>query len=86
MKYICVQNEDGGFEIITFPKSIHHDVMSEAVQRMKNQTHGNWNRTLRKTISAGFVNINNECFGKSESLGLESKKEDTEILHKQFCY
>jgi hypothetical protein len=83
MKYICVENEKGEHEIIMFPKTINHDVMAESVSRMKNQTHGNWEREWRTPISAGFVRGDLQCYGRSETLDLDSRPEDTEILQAQ---
>jgi len=83
MKYICMINEDNEFEIFTFPNSVNHDVMAESLEGMKNQTYGNWTRVLRTPISAGFVDAAGNCYGESESLGLESKEEDTALLANQ---
>lgn len=84
MKYICIEDDDGKPEIIVFSNSINHDVMAESVERMKNQTHGNWERVIRSPVSAGFVTSDSKCHGRSESLGLDSRPEDTSILRDQF--
>jgi len=79
-KYICTDSE-WGEEIFTFPSSVNHDAMAEVLEGIKNHTHGNWKRVWRKPISAGFVNASGFCFGKSETLNLESRAEkDTELL------
>jgi hypothetical protein len=83
MKYICVENERGEQEIIMFHKTINHDVMAESVSLMKNQTHGNWERECRTPISAGFVDGEWRCYGRSETLDLDSRPEDTKILQGQ---
>ena len=58
--------------------------MAESFEGIKNKTHGNWKRIYRVPVSAGFVDNDGNCFGKSESLSLESrKKEDTLLLHSQ---
>lgn len=83
MKYICTTSEDGE-EIFTFPRTVNHDAMAEVLCMIKNHTHGNWKRVFREPISAGFVDTNGNCFGNSETLGLESRKiEDTTLLHEQ---
>ena len=81
MKYIVTTNENGEEEIFIFPCSVNHDVMAEAVASMRNQTHGNWRRVHRETISAGFVEAG-MCLGKSESLGLSSRPQDSNLLPK----
>jgi hypothetical protein len=87
MKYICVEKEDGKQEIIVFPKTIDHDVMAESVGRMKNSTYGNWKREWRTPVSAGFVTMDWKCYGRSETLDLDSRpEEDTEILQNHFPF
>lgn len=81
MKYITTKDEEGKEELFAFPSSINHDAMAEVLNHIKNQTHGNWKRVRRTPISAGFI-IGNSCTGKSESLGLKSRPEDT-ILWKE---
>jgi hypothetical protein len=84
MKYICTKDENDKLEIFTFPRSIDHDAMAEALEGFRNKTYGNWERIYRKPISAGFVDVNGNCYDRSESLGLDSrKKEDTLLLKNQ---
>jgi len=85
MKYICVINENDVFEIITFPRHIDHDVMAESVSALKNQTRGSWQRELRTPVSAGFITSDNVCHGKSITLGLEAREEDTALLERQLA-
>jgi hypothetical protein len=79
MKYIVTKSEEGKIEIFTFPDSINHDAMAEALACVRNQTYGDWRRIERQPISAGFV-TNGVCHGKSETLKLESKESDTFLL------
>jgi hypothetical protein len=79
MKYIVTCDKDGNEDLFLFPRSIHHDAMAEMLMHIKNQTFGNWERVFREPISAGFVD-GSRCHGKSESLGLESRPEDTILL------
>lgn len=83
MKFITTIDEEGKEELFTFPKSINHDAYTEALEGIRNQTHGNWERIYRKPISAGLIDSNFKCYGTSESLGLSSRKEDTELLKEQ---
>lgn len=84
MKYIRTTNEEGEDEIFTFPDTVNHDCMAEALELIRNQTYGNWSRVLRKPVSAGFIDAGGNCHGVSESLGLESLgDEDTELLRNQ---
>ena len=90
MKYIRFEhfddvNDDWVDEIIVFPRSINHDCMAEVSRGIKDTMHGSWKRIRRAPVSAGFVTSDLKCYGKSESLALESfEEEDTEILRKQF--
>ncbi len=80
MKYIVTKDEKGKEEMFTFPDSVHHNVMADAVSYLKNQTHDNWKRINRDVVSAGFIE-GGVCVGKSESLGLSSRPEDTELFN-----
>jgi len=79
MKYIVTENEEGEREIFVFPRSVPHNAFAEVVAGIRNQTHGNWRRIRRKPVSAGFVD-GGRCHGRSESLHLKSRPEDTELL------
>lgn len=80
MKYIVTKSNENKIEIFIFSRDIPHNVMAEAVSRMRNQTHDNWRRIDREPISAGFVE-GRKCVGESESLNLKSRVEDTELLN-----
>ena len=83
MKYVVMEGDDG-FELFTFPRTVDHDVMAEALSGMKNQTRDPWVRVLRMPVSAGFVDRENCCYGESMTLGLTSRQtEDTELLRRQ---
>lgn len=86
MKYICIQHEDGYYEIFVFPRTVDHDVMMDNVSRMRDHNHGQWSRVDRTPASAGFVRLNGECYGRSETLNLESDPErDTALLEAQMA-
>lgn len=72
-------------DIIIFPAYIDHN-------KMANQLIGIYNK--EDLVSAGFISLKREChpqfknpgfycYGKSVSLNLESKPEDSEILNVQ---
>jgi len=82
MKYIVTKQPNGTEEIFTFPREVPHVIMAEAVARLKNQSWGDWQRITREPISAGFVE-GGQCVGKSESLSLSSRPEDTALLRGQ---
>jgi len=85
MKYICTVDDIGREEIFTFSNNIDHDTFHEGVTALRNQTWGDWERIFRSLISAGFVSKELECYGKSETLKIESRGDkDTELLKKQF--
>lgn len=72
---------DNGFEIFTFPRTVDHDVMAEALSAMKNQTRDPWVRVFRMNVSAGFVDKEGRCYGESMTLGLAAREdEDTKLL------
>ncbi len=75
MKYICFKTETKIEEIITFPRTINHDDISFRC------THIGY--VMREPISAGFVSTEGDCYGKSITLNMKSRPEDTEILKKQ---
>jgi hypothetical protein len=82
MKYIVTEDEEGTEEIFIFPKKINHDCMMEMLARIKDQTHGSWNRVRRMPIAAGFTDCVT-CWGRSETLGLDSRKDkDAKLINK----
>ena len=81
MKYVVTQQEDGTEEIFLFANSVHHDCMGELLGYIINQRHGSWLRVYREPIAAGFVYPDLGCYGRSETLGLESRGDvDTALL------
>lgn len=79
MKYIVTHSEEGKEEIFIFQKSINHDCMMESIEGIRNHSWGNWERVFRQPISAGFTD-GKTCYGRSESLNLDSRPQDTELL------
>jgi hypothetical protein len=80
MKYIVTKTEEGMEEIFVFSRNIPHDAMAESLEGIKDKTFDNWKRIYRQPIAAGFVNSKKECYGRSETLKLSSRKEDTNLL------
>lgn len=71
MKYIVMQDDEGGETIITFSKQIHHAAMAESLEDIRS-----------RPIAAGFVE-NGKCHGRSETLDLDSRGYvDTALLNK----
>lgn len=83
MKYIVTKTDNNVEEIFLFPREVHHDCMAEVLSHIRNQHGRNWKRIHREPVSAGFVSEKMECYGKSETLKLESRKQDTELLKTQ---
>lgn len=71
MKYVCTVNEDNLKEIFFFDKHINHDWFYEVVGHMEDQ--------FRKKVSAGFTN-GLSCYGRSETLNLDSNSEDFNLI------
>ena len=78
MKFITTVDEKGIEEMFIFPRGIDHDAMAEALEGIKNKTHGNWERIYRKPVAAGFVN-GVGTYGRSESLDLSARPEDDRL-------
>lgn len=86
LKYICTKDPDRMLEIFSFPMSVNHDTFAEAIRGIKNQMTGNWERIYRTPVSAGFISSKGVCFGKSITLELKSKEEDTTLLKAQSAH
>lgn len=70
-KFVTFYSRSSGEEIMIFPSHIQHSHFSESVKRM----------TFKgiRPISGGFI-VNGKCVGRSESLDLDSRPEDTVLL------
>jgi hypothetical protein len=78
-KYIVTRDAEGKELMFVFDCSIDHDAFAEVAGRIKDQTHGNWRRVMRNTISAGFTD-GKHCWGRSESLNIDGRPEDDALL------
>ena len=87
MKYVVVKSEEAGEQIFIFPKEVNHSDFAEIVSYIKWYPPNNfyiescrdWKRIYRKPIAAGFTD-GQSCYGRSESLDLDSRPEDTKLL------
>jgi hypothetical protein len=79
MKYIVVESEECGKQLIIFPKNIDHDRMAEALSVIRHGDGRNWSRIYRNPISAGFTD-GVKCYGESTSLKIKSNASDTDLL------
>lgn len=72
-KYIVVSDVKGYFErMIVFPQEIVHKKMAEAMSKLD----------FPVVVSAGMIDEFMKCHGESTTLGVNSRKQDTEMLHK----
>jgi len=92
VKYIVITDRFGDECPIIFPETIIHKDMAMSQQRMMGNS--------CKILSGGFVSIEDSpteieynyasvnhklfAYGKSDSLGLEAREEDTELLNRIF--
>lgn len=86
MKYVKTEDENGHQEIFIFPKTVNHDDLAEILSYIKVWQGNEWDRLFKKPISAGFVDRDWNCYGRSETLNLDScPVEDTALLAKQMA-
>ena len=78
MKYVVVESDEQGEQMFIFPENVDHDRMAETLSSIR---HGGrqWNRIYRKPVSAGFTD-GVTCYGRSETLDLNSRPADTQLL------
>lgn len=80
MKYIVVKNEFGSDCGVIFPDTLAH---KDVAHKMAAFTH----LSMRPIQSAGFCGIYQgrfQVWGKSETLGIESREQDSDILNHNF--
>jgi hypothetical protein len=78
MKYVVVAFE-GKEHLFIFPKTISHDYYVESLEALRHVTGRDWERLYPEPISAGFTD-GKICYGKSETLGISSRKQDADLL------
>lgn len=84
MKYIILKLEDKHYPFV-FSKSLNHSDFCDIAKKTKMYPNGgsrNWERLLRNSVcvGAGFISKDGTCHGRSESLGIDSRPEDTKIF------
>lgn len=80
MKYIEISAEGEDNKLIIFSEDIHHDSMFECVRRLRKHKNTGWRRKTYNVVSAGFINPEGSVYGRSETLGIDSRKEAEELL------
>lgn len=82
-KYVVMRHVDGEEHIFVFPPSVDHDRFAEATGAIRFGAEQQWRRHMYgfRPVSAGFVDHGGQCYGRSETLGLESRGDaDTRLL------
>jgi hypothetical protein len=79
MKYVVVNSEERGDQLFVFPKKIDHDRFAEVLSEIKETVAGKLDNFYRQPVSAGFTD-GIRCHGKSETLSLSSRSQDTDML------
>lgn len=74
VKYIAFENEFGNEDLVVFSNQVTH------IEMARNR------RIFRNVLGAGFIRINTidgqlhvSCYGRSESLGIDSREEDSNL-------
>ena len=78
MKYVVVTSEYGE-QLFTFPKNINHAAFADVLGSIKHGDGRFWQRVYKNPVSAGFTD-GTECYGRSESLNLDSRPGDGLLL------
>jgi len=89
MKYIICRNDDGLETALIFPNHIPHvNMANDTLRRISHWARPNYKcPKLGKPISAGFISFNIDglcCDGSSDSLNLDSRPCDVEIVRAEF--
>lgn len=86
LKYVVVVRA-GKEEIYLFPRYINHNDFADILSYVKTYPEGSndWGREFAKPIAAGFTDGTN-CWGRSETLNLDSRPElDGDLLLTGTC-
>lgn len=80
-KYVVVKSDEFGEQLFTFPRSVYHDTFAEVLNHIRHDAGGHsWKRVYKEVIAAGFTD-GTSCYGRSETLDLDSRPEDTILLN-----
>lgn len=88
MKYVVIEYKSVEY-LFTFPDSNNftHEDFAEVAMAMKfRECRNNWQRLRAEgeIVSAGFVNPQGQCYGRSDSLDLDYREQDTALLASQY--
>jgi hypothetical protein len=76
MKYIVVKCSKGEELLFAFPVMVDHDRMMEMIRGIRiDEGMRNWRRDFidAEVVSAGFIDGNGICYGRSETLNKGSR-------------
>lgn len=80
MKYIVHGNKTTGIEcMVAFSKSIDHDRANEMLMHMHFGGNASEEIDVDRPFSAGFIYNSGTTHGRSESMNVESRKQDTAL-------
>ena len=80
MKYVVVNSDECGDQLFVFPKNINHDSFSDILSTIEETVLGKLDNFYRQPVSAGFTD-GLRCHGRSETLNLVSRPQDTDLLN-----
>lgn len=86
MKYIVFADKRGEEYIVVFPQSLSHFDIANNLSTYRVTTdivNDKWHRDNFKPISAGFIDSSG-CYGRSETLDLNSRPKDTELWERYY--
>jgi hypothetical protein len=86
MKYVMmiVSRGDSSMKLpVIFPDAVSHIEMAKATKQAIRNEDVKANTPFRKVevVSAGFVKVSGICHGRSETLDMDSRGEDTGIIN-----
>lgn len=79
MKYVVVKCDAKGESLFIFPATYTHKFFAENISNMQVEKGNAWERYYQEPVSAGFTD-GKKCYGRSESLDLKSRPQDTALL------
>ncbi len=83
LKYLVMRDEAGVEVVFLFSKRIHHDAMAERLEGIEEGTGSDAFPMFRRPVSGGLVEAGLTCAGRSETLGVGSRPEDSDLLREQ---
>lgn len=83
LKFLTMRDEDGRDGVFLFSKRIHHDAMAESLEGIEEGEGDDACPVFRRPLAGGFVEGKAACTGRSETLGIGSRPEDSVLLRRQ---